>query len=56
MIRTSFAGVYVLNEKTNYQDVRDPLMQERLHLHACLDQITKARTIRLRDMWAMNKI
>ena len=50
LIRTSLAGIDMLIEKTNYQDVRDLLMRERLHLHASLDQVIKARMLRLRDV------
>lgn len=48
MIRTSLAGIDMLIEKTDYEDIRELLMQERLQLHTCLDQVIKEKTIRLR--------
>ena len=49
LIRTSLAGIDMLIEKTEYRDVRDLLMQERLHLHTSLDHVIKARMARLRE-------
>ncbi|MCL5067690.1 MAG: ParB/RepB/Spo0J family partition protein, partial [Thaumarchaeota archaeon] len=50
LIRTSLAGIDMLIEKTGYQDIRDLLMQERLHMHTSLDQVIKAKMVNLRDV------
>lgn len=49
LIRTSLAGIDMLIEKTAYQDIRDLLMQERLHMHTSLDQVIKAKMVNLRN-------